>query len=307
MLKRERGKKMFLNGNPVFVENLRGILKQIYINKNALTGLIILSAVLAVSVFAPFLTAHDPWEFGERGEVLKPPDKANFMGTDEVGRDIWTQFIYGGRITLIVAFIASLISLTIGTFVGIVFGYFNNFLTAVLSRMTEMFLVLPQLPLMIAFSILFKPSITSVILVIGLISWSSTAKLVGSRVMKVKEYKYIKKLKGMGAGDFYIICNYVIPEILPRIFISSIFIFSFAVISESTLSFLGLGDPNYITWGMMLRYAFSSGAVSIRAYWYIIPPGLGITLVSFGFNLLGHSLIGIFNSSLRLHHLNYRE
>jgi len=197
-----------------------------------------------------------------------------------------------------VGFAASAISALVGSLVGLLAGYYGGLRDDALMRLTDIFLVIPALPLMVVLAAVLGPSLFSVILAIGLVGWTGTARVVRSQTLSVRELAFIESSRASGASDSYILFSHVLPNVAPVIFSNTVLVIANAILSEAVLTFLGLGNPNTITWGQMLQFAFTSGSVT-SAWWYVVPPGLSIMLVVLAFSLTGYSLDEIFNPRVR--------
>ena len=266
-----------------------------------MAGLIILALFILMAVFAPLLADkeglrainaldNDPW---------LPPSEFPPMGTDALGRSVWTQFVWGSRISLLVGFAATILAIVIGTVVGVAAGFYGGRIEGVLMRVTEWFLVIPFLPLAIALAAVLGPSLRNIILVIGITSWPSTARLVRAQVLTVKQRLYVDRSRALGASDGHLMARHVLPNIAGLVLANTTLTVPVAILSETTLSFLGLGDPTNASWGKMLEEAFQQGALTEQAWWYYIPPGLGILLVVLSFTLIGHALEEILDPRLK--------
>jgi peptide/nickel transport system permease protein len=207
--------------------------------------------------------------------------------------------MYGSRISMAIGVTASAICVTIGGLIGIIAGYRGGLTGEALMRFTDIFLVIPALPFMLLISALLGPSLTNMILVIGVLSWPGTARIVRAQVLSIKERTFIERARAIGAGDAHIIRKHVLPNVIPLIFANTILIIAVAILMESTLSFLGLGDPLAMSWGAMLHFAFVSLAMSNGAWWYFVPPGVCIASVVLGFTFLGYAMEEILNPKLR--------
>lgn len=227
-----------------------------------------------------------------------PSGNTYLWGTDDQGRDILSQFIWGSRIALIVGFAAAGLSVGIGLVVGLVAGYVGRKTDIVLMRFTDVILVLPTLPLLIILSAVLGASIGNVILVIALLAWPGTARVIRSEILSLKERPYIHSAKVTGASNARIMFRHLAPNVMPLVFLYMTFAVSGAILFEAALSFLGLGDINTPSWGTMLSTIQQSDI--IRAYWWLLPPGLGITLLSLAFFLVGRAFEQIINPRLRL-------
>lgn len=264
-----------------------------------MTGVAIIALFLLVALIGPLLVNYDPLVFGTVQDVLRPPTFSHWLGTDDMGRDVLSALIAGSRVSLTVGLMATLISMLIGALVGLVAGYFGSWTDTVLMRLTDIFLVLPWLPLMLVLAALLGPSIWNIIFVIGLTGWAGTARLIRAQTLTIKERQFIERAKSQGAGNRHIILHHLLPNVFPLIFANTILVTAVSILSETTLSFLGMGDSTRPSWGMMMHFAFESGATSSGAYWYILPPGLCVLLLVMGFTFMGYAFDEILNPKLR--------
>jgi oligopeptide/dipeptide ABC transporter ATP-binding protein len=270
----------------------------------ALVGLLMLLTVIIMAMFAPALAPYDPYArvAFEADLILAPPNAEHLLGTDDVGKDVLSQIIYGARISLLVGFLGSIMSLLIGTTIGIVAGYYGGRLDQFLMRFVDFLMVIPGLPLMLVIIAVLGRGLDKIILVIGLLYWTYTSRLVRSLVISLKERQYILRVRSLGASHTHIIFGHIFPQVVPLIVAQGVLSVSNAIISESVLSFLGLGDPLAISWGSMLNFAFAR-AVTRGGWWFLLPPGFAIVWVSLSVILIGTALEEIFNPRLRTHHL----
>jgi peptide/nickel transport system permease protein len=227
------------------------------------------------------------------------PSEFGLLGTDSLGRDVMTQFIWGSRISLLVGLAATLLAILIGSVVGIVAGYFGGVFGGVLMRLTEWFLVIPFLPLAIVLAAILGPSVENIILVIGITSWPFPARVIRAQVLTLRERDYVDRSRALGASNWHIMTRHVLPAVSPLILATATLTVPIAILTEATLSFLGLGDPFNLSWGRMLDDAFETGAVTLKAWWYFIPPGLGVMLVALAFTLCGTALEEVLDPRLR--------
>jgi peptide/nickel transport system permease protein len=273
----------------------------------AVAGAVMLLIAVFAAVFAPQIAPYDP-KAPIRvtiDDIYAKPSAEHWLGTDDAGRDVFSNFIYGARVSLIVGFFASFISVAIGGTLGIVAGFYGGRTENMIMRFTDIMLVIPDLPLIVVIVALTKPSLSNIILVIGLLGWTGTARLVRAQTLSVKERKFVLRAKAVGAGRPYIIRRHVLPLVLPLIVVNTVLVISLAILNESTLSFLGLGDPTTLSWGQMLNYAFTRGAMSAGAWWALVVPGFGIVWVVLGCTLLGHGLEQVLNPRTESHHLSF--
>jgi len=266
-------------------------------NRTGMIGLTILIVFLLIAVFAQQLAPYDPSRvFME--QMLRPPNWQHIFGTNEAGQDLFSQVVYGTRSSLLVGFVASLLATSVGTIIGIFAGYYTGIIREFLLRFTDFFIVIPSLVLMIVLAAVLGAGLTSVILAIGLVGWTGTARVVMSQTLSVREYTFIEASRASGAGDFYILRSHILPNVMPVVFAQTVLIVANSILYESVLTFLGLGNPNQVTWGQILQFAFTSGAIT-TAWWYVVPPGISIMLVVLAFSLTGYSLDEIFNPRVR--------
>jgi peptide/nickel transport system permease protein len=268
-------------------------------NRLGMAGLVILVLFVLVALVGPLVAPYDPMEFGNASQVLNPPCKGHPLGTDDLGRDVARALVAGSRVSLIVGFAATFISIVLGTAIGIASGYVGKATDAVLMRLTDVFLVLPWLPLMLVLAAVLGPSIWNIVLVIGLTGWAGTARLVRAQTMAVKERAFVERARAIGAGDLRIVFRHILPNIFPLVFANTILVTATSILSETTLSFLGMGDVTRPSWGTMLHFAFEAGAVSTGAYWFFLPPGLCVLVLVLGFTLMGYAFDEILNPKLR--------
>ena len=252
-----------------------------------LIGLTLLSLFFLLAVFAPFIAPFDPWE---PGRPFLLPSAEHPLGTNDIGQDILSELVYGTRISLFVGFFAAFVSVAIGTLVGLFSGYLRGAADEVLMGLTDIILIIPALPLMIILAAHTSPNIWNIIIVIGALWWTSTARVVRSRVLQLREMPFVEAARGLGAGDAYIVFRHILPNTLQVISAKFILAVAGAMLTEASLCFLGLGDPLQKSWGMMLNYAFSRGGFINGYWWWYMPPGICISLAVLSFVLMGFGL-----------------
>ncbi len=260
-------------------------------------GLGVLGLFVFIAVFGGVLAPDDPDASGL--EVLAGISSDHWLGTTENGSDVFSQLLVGARVSIIVGFAAAAISTLLGATVGLAGGYFGGWTDRVLDALENWFLVIPTLPLMVVLARLLDPSLTVLIAVIGLTSWAGTGRIVRAQVLTLRERAFVERARALGASDWYILRTHILPNTLPLIFANTVLIVAVAILSEAALAFLGLGDPTRISWGSMLENAFESGAPSAGAWWYVIPPGLCITLLVLSVSMLGFLFEEYVNPRLR--------
>ncbi len=219
------------------------------------------------------------------------------LGTDFFGRDIWSQFIHGTRISLLVGLLASIIAVIVGLAVGVVSGYFGGPIDEILMRFTDLLLVLPYLPLLLVLVALFGPNIWMIILILGLLGWMSFARIIRSQVLSLKERPFVEAARAIGAKSSHIIVKHIVPNVISLVYVTLALSVPSAIVAEAALSFLGFGDPFVMSWGRMLHDVHYYGAYT--DLWWVIPPGLGIAFISLSFILIGYAIDEILNPRLR--------
>jgi peptide/nickel transport system permease protein len=274
-------------------------------HKIGIIGAAMLLLSVVVAILAPFIAPYDPYAPVDvvLTDIFQPPSPAHPLGTDDGGKDVLSSLIYGTRVSLLVGFTSAGIAIGIGAVVGIVAGYRRGWIGSLLMRITDFFLVIPDLALMIVLVAIIGPSLSTIILVIGFVGWTSTARLVRAQTLSVRERKYVMRARAVGAGDAHIMRRHVLPAVLPLMLANLVLVVSVAILEESSLAFLGLGDPTVISWGQMLNYAFERGAISAGAWWALLAPGFAIVWVVLGTTLLGFALENVVNPRLKRHHL----
>lgn len=267
-------------------------------NKMGLAGVIICTFFLFLAIFAPVLRTVDPNRTGEIENILRPPSLEFWLGTDDLARDIWSQIIYGSRISLIIGFLAASLAIFIGSLIGLTAGFFGGRIDELLMRIVDFFLMLPTLPLMIVLAAVLGPSIWNIILVVGLLWWTTTARVVRSQVLSLKERAFVEASRCIGASNRLLIFGEILPNVVPIILANAVLMVTWAIYAEAVLAFFGLGDPTTMSWGMILHFAFESGAMS-RAPWWVAPPVACIVLLILGFTFLGTAISDILKPGYR--------
>lgn len=254
-------------------------------------GIVLLLIFVIVAVFQEQLAPYSPYE--QTGEPFESPSEEHIFGTNDIGQDIFSEMIYGTRNSLLVGVISAGISLLIGIFMGVLAGWFGGTLDHILSQITTFFMTIPFLPSVIILSTFSGGGVWSMSIILGLLSWTETARVLRTTTMQIKESYAIKLIKGMGASDLYILVRHVLPELLPLIVYRAVTRVKSGILSESTMSFLGLGNPVAKSWGSIIYYAQAKNALLNGSWvWWIIPPGLCICLVSMALMMIAYSLEG---------------
>jgi peptide/nickel transport system permease protein len=269
-------------------------------NKQGMMGLVILLIIIALALLAPFLfEASQIGVSTATGERLAGPSATNWLGTDKFGRDIVAMLAYGARISLLVGLAATIGTMLIGAVVGITGGYFGGKTDTFFNFLTNCFLVIPWIPLAIVLVALMGRGIWNIVLVIAITSWAGTARIVRAQALTVKERTYVERASALGAGDWHLVTRHVLPNVFPVLFSNMVLAVSLAILSETTLALLGLGDPSTVSWGTMIGESFEAGAIIAGYWWWFIPPGICLVAVTLSFTMCGYALDEILNPKLR--------
>jgi peptide/nickel transport system ATP-binding protein/peptide/nickel transport system permease protein len=261
-------------------------------------GLIIVAALVLVAIFAPALAPYDPTE--RVGRPFATPSAEHPLGTNDIGQDLLSELIYGTRVSLTVGLVAATVALLIGTTVGIIAGFYPRLLGSVLMRIVDIVLILPFLPLLIILAAYLGRSLLNTVLVIGILIWAGSARVIRSQVLSLTQRDYVVAARAMGARDLHIIVKHILPLTLLLAIGEFVQATAGAILLEASLSFLGLGDPLQKSWGSILYWAQVRGAFLTPAWqWWVLPPGLMIMAAALGFALIGFALEQRVNPRLR--------
>jgi peptide/nickel transport system permease protein len=268
----------------------------------ALAAWVVLAFFLFLAVAGPWIAPHNPIEsiYDANGalERLKPPSMQYWFGTTNLGQDVLSQVVSGARIPITVGVISAVFVVFIGTNVGLVAGYFGRHVDDVLMRITDIAYGIPFIPFAIVLISITGIGITNIILAITLLLWRTSARVIRSQVLSVKERPFVLAAKLSGASHLRILYAYIAPQVLPLAMLYMAFGVAWGILAEASLGFLGFGDPEQISWGQMLYYAFRSGAIRI-AWWWTVPPGLAIVVTVACFYLIGRTFETVANPRLR--------
>lgn len=263
-------------------------------------GLIILTLIL-MAIFANQLSPYDPTE--RVGKPFQPPSAEHRFGTNDIGQDIFSELIHGARISLTIGIVASLVAMVIGTTVGLLAGYYPKRLGKILMRFVDLVLIIPFLPLLILLAAYLGRSLVNTVLIIGVLIWAGTARVIRSHVLTIVQQDYVLAARTIGASDLHIILVHILPQVLLLAVGQFIQATSGAILLEAALAFLGLGDPLQKSWGTVLYWAQVRGVFLTPAWrWWVLPPGLLVSLAALGFALLGFALEQVINPRLNTSH-----
>lgn len=250
----------------------------------ALAGLVIYALFIATALAAPLIAPYDPTEIlytdsYDLASDLMPGEQGHILGTTSLGRDIFSQIVWGARSALLVGFTAAFMVAFIGSIVGLLAGYFGGWIDALLMRLADVAFGIPFLPFVIVISAFSEPSIWNTVIAMALVLWRDTGRVIRSQVLSLRSRGYVEAARVVGSSDLKIILRHITPNILPLSFLYGSIAIGWAILTEASISFLGFGDPDAISWGFMLQDAFASQALARQAYHWFIPPGLAIILV----------------------------
>jgi peptide/nickel transport system permease protein len=263
---------------------------------SAMAGLAILLTVTVLALAAPlFIHASDLNVINAPGQPIAAPSARFLLGTDYAGRSILTLLIWGARPSLAIGVIATGLTMVVGTAIGLLAGHYGGTTSRLLMAVTDWFIALPTLPLAIALAAVLGQGDSSITIAIAVTSWPGTARLIRAQTLAVEARPFIERARALGARDGQLVVRQVLPNVAPFILVSATLTVAGAILSETTLAFLGLGNPTDVSWGSMINQAFFQGAVSAGAWWYILPPGIAIVIVVLGFTLIGRAVENILN------------
>ena len=271
---------------------------------SAVIGIGLLGAVVLAAVLAPVLAPYGLHT--QVGPVFGHPSWKHPVGLDDGGIDMVTLLMWACRTSLIVGFAATAVSMLIGGTVGVLSGYFGGKTDTILMRITDYFIVIPDVPLMIVVAAIWGPSLFHIVIVIGILLWTGTARVLRAQVKSVRELVYVKRARSLGASHTRIVLRHVLPQVAPLLIASTVLTIAVAIFDETALAFLGLGDPSRISLGKMIENAFQRAAISTGAWWAIVPPGVLVALIILACSLIGGAIEDALNPRLRVAHLSAR-
>ncbi len=253
-------------------------------------ALLILMLLVLTALFAPLLAWHPPDV--SSGPALTPPGDGHLMGTDDLGVDLWAMIVFGARVSIIVGLGTALLAGLGGSIAGIASAYKGGWMDRVIMRLVDIMIVLPDLPVMIVLAAFFGPSLSNIIIVLALFSWSRPARLIRAQTLSLKEQPYVKMAAHYGGGFFYLLFRHFLPELLPLLLVNMIRLAGMAIIAEASLAFLGLGDPTSRSWGLIINHAVNFSGIYFTPFWqwWLLYPWLFLTLLVTSLALLGRDL-----------------
>jgi peptide/nickel transport system permease protein len=290
----------------VVVRSEAGLLRKVLRNrKGAALGLGIIVFFILLAAVAPILA---PYPIDARTcAVFAPPSAAHWFGCDDGGIDLLSEIMVGGGTSLIIGFAATVVAMVIGGGFGILSGYLGGSVDTVLMRTADYLLVIPDLAFALVVAQVWGPSLFHLIIVIGVLEWALTARVIRAQVKSIKERAYVKRARSIGASDRRIIFRHVLPQVGPLLIATTVLTVAVCIYLETALAFLGLEDPSATTWGTILQHAFNRAAISAGAWWAIVPDGVAVSLLIVGCFLFGQAIEDALNPRLRISHLSFRR
>lgn len=270
-------------------------------DRAGVAGAIILILVILVAVFAPLIADRSMLDVTQNLDNPRyaPPSAEHPLGTDNYGRELWARLVWGARVSLTVGVAATAMSMIIGTIMGIAAGHFTGWVGGLIMRVIDFFLVLPSLLLAIVLSSVLERGVFTIVIAIGVTSWAGTARIVRAQTLSAESRLYIERAKVLGAGHWHIITSHLLPAVMPLVLANTTLTVGGAIIAESTLAFLGLGDTTQQSWGTILKNSMDVSAATSGYWWFILTPGLAIVAVVLAFTLVGRAIEAIANPTLR--------
>ncbi len=280
--------------------------------RDGLIGSVILTVFIILAIAPDLIVGPLENVVSASGLRFDAPSALHLFGTDRQGRDMANLTIHGTRVSMIIGMLATVITVFIGAVIGIVSGFLGGAIDTILMRLTDFFLVLPTFVLALILAPILieligaqaeflgmRVTLVVIVIVIGITSWASTARIIRSQTLSLRERAFVDRSRVVGAGPGWIMRRHILPNVVNLIVANTVLTFAGAVLTETTLSFIGLGDPFQPSWGQLLNQAQSDGAASLGAWWVIAPPGIGIVLVVLAFTLVGGALDDVLNPKLR--------
>ena len=263
------------------------LLKRFVRQPSALLGAVFLLVLAALAIAAPWLTSSSPWEMNSQPMLAPFHDPAHWLGSDLLGRDLGIGLLYGARVSLAVGVLTSLATLLMGLLVGAIAGYFGGWVDGVLMRIAEFFQIIPQLVLAVILVAVLEPSLGSIVLAISLVAWPAVARLVRSEFLTLRQREFVQAARVLGQSPWGIISQQILPNALAPLLVVMTFVMATAILTESALAFLGLSDPEAMSWGYMIN---ASRGLLRDAWWMSFLPGLAIALCVLAVNQVGEGL-----------------
>lgn len=270
------------------INRFKDFLKKLIHHRKGLAGIIIIASLVLIAIIGIFFAPYNP--FNTNAPAFQPPSKSHILGTDYLGEDVLSWFLIGTGTSLMVGFSIAVLSAIIGVLVGVIAGYFGGQVDNVLMRVVDILLVIPGFPLLVILSAFLPPTLETTIFVLSILSWPFLSRVIRAQTLSLKQRQYILASKLSGLSGLKIISRDIIPNLIPIIFINAIFLAVGGVVAQAGLAFFGLGDLKSVNWGTMLYWFEAEDGIVFNAWWWLIPPGLGIVAFGIGANFLGNAV-----------------
>lgn len=278
---------------------VRGAFTSLLKSKSGIVGLVLVLVPLTMALFPQCIAPYDPYR--RVSKPFQPPSLTHFLGTNDVGQDIFSELVHGARISLFVGIAAALASVTLGTLAGLVAGYVGGLIDEAIMSVTDTVLLIPVLPFMVLFSAFVGQGYLNIVAIITVFSWPGIARYTRAQVVMLKSQPHVEAARAVGANTSRILFKHLLPQMIPTIAALVMLRVGASMIAEAALSFLGFGDPTFKSWGTMIYWARRSGALTSGAWWWVTAPGLMITMTVLGLTQLGYVLEERYNPRLRKH------
>jgi peptide/nickel transport system permease protein len=280
----------------------RSLWKSVLRQWPVIAGLAILALLVLVALLAPLIAPYGEHE--KVGAPFEPPSWSHPLGLDDGGIDMASLMLFGSRVSLIVGFAAAVVAMLIGGTVGLLSGYFGGRLDTLLNGLANYVYAIPDIPLILVVAAIWGRSLTNIILIIGVIYWASVARIVRAEVKSLRERVYVKRVRSLGAGHTRTILHHVLPQVAALLVALTVLQMAYAIFLETSIAFLGLGDPRLTSWGKLIENAFQASAISVDAWWAIVPPGLAVVVVVLACTMVGRAVEDALNPRLRVGHVS---
>jgi peptide/nickel transport system permease protein len=265
-------------------------------------GVTVLGLFVLVAILSPVIAPYGEHE--KVGEPFESPSWSHPLGLDDGGIDMVSLMLFGARVSLIVGFAAAVVAMLIGGTVGVLAGYFGGRTDTLGNGLANYVYAIPDIPLILVVAAIWGRSLTNIILIIGVIYWASVARLVRAEVKSLRERVYVKRVRSLGAGHWRTILHHVLPQVAPLLVALTVLQMAYAIFLETSIAFLGLGDPRLTSWGKLIENAFQASAITVDAWWAIVPPGLAVVVVILACTMVGRAVEDALNPRLRVGHVS---
>ncbi|MFA5221689.1 MAG: ABC transporter permease [Methanoregula sp.] len=261
----------------------------------------VLCIYFAIALCAPLLTPFGPTEI--TGKTLQPPGNGHILGTNDLGQDIFSQLVYGARITLLFGFCSALLSVIISTSVGIVIGYYGDLLDEIVSRAIDIFMPIPMFPLLIVLTAFFSPGVLQISLLMGILGSIYGIRIIRAQVLSLSQTNFVEGARAIGASDFRIMSRHILPNVMPVVMVKFVSQSQHLLVMGVGLSFIGLWDTTSVDWGTMIQNSYTSGGMALGLWWWLLPPGIAVVGISLALAMIGYSFEEKFNPRVKVNRL----